>query len=341
MVSKQDSPRRQPTLETVAAVAGVSRATVSRVINDSAQVSPAVRQAVEEAIERLGFVPNRAARSLVTRRTDSIAVVVREPVAFGVADPHLSRMIVAASQSLARTGLQLAVMMAGNADDHAQIARYVRAGHVDGVMLLSVHDDDPLPHQLVRANVPLVIGGRLTNAIESVGFVDADNLAGARAAAQRMVSTGRTRLATIGGPQDMAVTVDRVDGFRAAVRDAGLPAPTVVYGAFTRESGEAATREVLRRDPDVQGIFAASDLMAIGAMRVLRESGRSVPNDVAVIGFDNIELGRHTEPPLTTVDQPAAEMARAMVEMMLTLIAGNPVPPPQVLPTSLVVRGSG
>jgi DNA-binding LacI/PurR family transcriptional regulator len=331
---------RQPTLETVAAVSGFSRATVSRVINGSTRVAPEIRQAVEAAIEQIGYVPNRAARSLVTRRTDSIALVVREAVEFGVADPYLSSVMVAASQSLVGTGIQLAVMMARNDDDHAKLGSYVRGGHVDGVILVSLHDDDPLPGQLARAGVPVVIGCRPWAPLPGTSSVDVDNLGGGRIAAEHLLDRGRTRLAMVVGPMDMTASVDRLDGFRAVVREAGQAPPTIVYGTYTRESGEEGAREVLRRLPEVDGIFAGNDLMAAGVLRVLREAGRRVPDDVAVIGFDDVELSLHTDPPLTTIHQPIAQQARTMVELLLARLEGRPAEDALVLPTHLVVRGT-
>jgi len=332
----------QPTLATVAAAAGVSPATVSRVINDSAPVTAAIRQAVENAIERLGYVPNRAARSLVTQRTDSIALVVREPVGFGIVDPYLSSITVAASQSLVGTGMHLVLMMAQNGDDHAQLAHYVRAGHVDGVMLLSVHDDDPLPRQLLRAGIPMVLGGRPMTTLEGCGYVDVDNHGGAQMAAHRLVTAGRSVLGTVAGPMDMAAGVDRLAGFRSVLRETGYPPPVIGYGSFTRASGEEAMRTLLEREPHLDAVFAASDMMAIGAMAVLKESGRRIPDDVAVIGFDDIELGRHTDPTLTTIHQPIAEQARLLTEMLVTQIrTGVAAPIPAVLPATLVERQSG
>jgi DNA-binding LacI/PurR family transcriptional regulator len=342
VASSSSAARGQPTLATVAAVAGVSPATVSRVINDSAPVTEAIRQAVENAVERLGYVPNRAARSLVTQRTDSIALVVREPVGFGIVDPYLSSMTVAASQSLVGTGMHLVVMMAQNGADHARLARYVRAGHVDGVMLLSVHDDDPLPQQLLRAGIPTVLGGRPMTPIEGCSYLDVDNHGGAQAVARRLIAAGRTRLGTIAGPMDMIAGVDRLNGFRLALSELGQPPPAVVHGSFTRASGQEAMRNLLIREPDLDAVFGASDMMAIGAMSVLKEAGRRIPDDVAVIGFDDVELGRHTDPALTTVHQPIAEQARLLVEMLVAQIRTGVVSQiPAMLPTVLVERQSG
>jgi DNA-binding LacI/PurR family transcriptional regulator len=332
--------RQKPTLDTVAAEAGVSRATVSRVINGSPRVSPEVKDAVEVAINRLGYVPNRAARSLAMRRTDSIALVMREPDATVLADPHLGNIIIATSQALVGTGVQLILMNAQNDAEHARLADYVRSGHVDGVLLVSMHDEDPLPRLLLEADIPTVVGGRPQLSLPGLSYVDVDNVGGAQLAAEHLLGTGRRRIATIAGPQDMTAGADRLTGYQRALAAAGRKADRVVYGEFTRESGEHAMAALLSRHPDVDGVFAGNDLMAIGALRALRAAGREVPTDVAVVGYDNIEMARHTEPPLTTVHQPVIDQARAMTELLLTQIGGDPVGDPVVLPTELIRRES-
>jgi len=328
-------------METVAALAGVSAATVSRVVNGSARVSPPVRAAVQCAIERLGYVPNRAARSLVTRRSDSVALVVREPVEFGVTDPYLSKMIIASSQCAVRTGRQLVVMIAQDDEGHDSVTDYVRAGHVDGVVLISVHADDPLPQQLRRAGVPLVICGRPATHLRGFCSVDVDNLSGSRMAAGRLLERGRRTVATIAGPTDMTASLDRLQGFRATLREAGLEPELVAFGDYTRQSGERAMRDLLQRSPGLDGVFVASDLMAVGALRALRSTGRRVPQDVALVGFDDVEMAEHTDPPLTTVRQPVAEQARVLMRCLARQIAGGGPPEPVVLPPTLVVRRSG
>lgn len=326
----------KPTLDTVAAEAGVSRATVSRVINGSPRVSPEVKTAVESAIAALGYVPNRAARSLAMRRTDSIALVMREPDATVLNDPYLGNIIIATSQTLIGTGVQLVLVNAQNTAEHAQLADYVRSGHVDGVLLASMHNDDPLPRLLVEAGIPTVVHGRPAHPVPGLSYVDVDNVGGAQLAAERLLSSGRRRVATIAGPQDMTAGIDRLNGFRQVVPKTDR----VAYGDFTRESGQQAMVELLARHPDLDGVFAANDLMAIGALRALRDAGRRVPDDVAVVGYDDIELARHTEPPLTTIHQPIIHQARTMTELLLTQIGGDPVADPVVLPTELVERES-
>ncbi|MEO6713748.1 MAG: LacI family DNA-binding transcriptional regulator [Mycobacteriales bacterium] len=332
--------RPPPTLATVAAAAGVSPATVSRVVNGVETVAQEHRIAVQEAITQLGYVPNRAARSLVTRRTGSVALLVREPVGFAVSDPYVGSVIVAASQCLAEHGCQLVVMMARE-DDDTSAGEYARAGHIDGALLVSLHREDPLPQQLLSAGVPIVACGRPPMDLPGLAYVDVDNIGGGRLAVARLLETGRTRIATVAGPADMTGAQDRLRGFRAAVADAGLNPDLVATASFTQASGERAVEQLLAAHADIDGVFVASDVMAFGALRALRRMGRSVPSDVAVIGFDDIEAAQYADPPLTTVRQPAGEQARAMVEALMAQIRGEEPRGQVTLTTSLVVRESG
>jgi DNA-binding LacI/PurR family transcriptional regulator len=332
--------RRQPTLDTVAAEAGVSRATVSRVINGSPRVSPEAKDAVDRTIARLGYVPNRAARSLVMRRTDSIAMVLREPDATVLADPYLASIIIATSQALIGTGVQLVLVNAQNDAQHQRLADYVRGGHVDGVLLASMHRDDPLPQILIRSGVPTVVGGRPDRPVPGLTYVDVDNVGGAQIATERLITAGRRAIATIAGPPDMTAGADRLTGYHRALAAAGVPAGQVAHGKFTRESGARAMEELLARFPELDAVFVANDMMAMGALRALRSAGRVVPDDVAIIGFDDIELAQHTEPALTTIRQPIVEVAHTMTELLLSQINGHVVGDPIVLPTELVERDS-
>lgn len=327
---------RRPTLEAVAARAGVSRATVSRVVNGATNVKPGVRTAVMQAVEELGYIPNSAARSLVTQRTDSIALVVSEPPSRVFSDdPFFSAAIRAVSQELEAADRQVLLMLASSPAGHARVERYVAGGHVDGVILLSMHGADPLPATLGRSRVPVVSHGRPVSSLP-VPYCDCDNHGGARDAVEHLIGRGRRRIATIGGPPDMTAAQDRLDGYQAALADAGRPS-LVATGDFTRESGAAAMRLLLARDPGIDAVFAASDLMAIGALGALRSAGRRVPDDVAVAGFDDIGLAKFSDPPLTTVRQPVVEVAACIVQMLL---GTDPPTEPVILPTKLIVRES-
>lgn len=331
--------RDRPTLEQVASRAGVSRATVSRVINGSTTVAPRIRDAVQRAVLALGYVPNPAARSLVTQRTESYALVVPEPASRVFSDDQFFPSIIrGVSQQLEAADKQLVLMLATSATSHSRIERYALGGHVDGVMFASMHGADPLPATLSRLGVPVVASGRPLGH-QSVPYVDVDHAGGVAAAVRHLLASGRTRIATIAGPQDMVAGIDRLAGYRAALRGTGRRS-IVALGDFTRESGVVAMRELLEDDPALDAIFVASDLMAEGALRTLRQAGRRVPDDVAVIGFDDIEIARYTEPPLTTVRQPILEIGRELVRQLLRVAAGEEIEPAVVLPTELIVRDS-
>jgi DNA-binding LacI/PurR family transcriptional regulator len=334
--------RAQPTLVEVATRAGVSRATVSRVVNGSPRVSPQVRALVQRAIADLGYVPNRAARSLVTRRTDSIALVISEPEDRVFSEPFFARIIRGVSGVLADTDTQLVLVVAQGPAEQARLERYVAGGHVDGVLLASLHGDDPLPRKLEDVGVPVVLVGRPAAATRA-SYVDADNRGGAAMAVQHLLAGGRRQIATITGPLDMAAGRDRLDGYLDALRAAGAGDrdDLVEIGDFREESGVRAMQALLQRHPDLDAVFAASDLMAAGALGALRAAGRRVPHDVAVVGFDDSAIARWSEPPLTSVAQPTEEMGRQMARLLLARIGGEAVGLSVVLQTELVVRESG
>ncbi len=223
MTTAEIQPRANATLDEVARVAGVSRATVSRVVNGSPKVSPEIRKSVERAIDRLGYVPNRAARSLVTRRSESIAVVITEPAPRLFSDPFFPRIIRGVSTALAARDLQLVLLMPDDPREEQRTVRYLTGGHVDGVILVSLHGDDPLPRELAARHIPIVVVGRPPLGA-AVDHVDADNRGGALLATRHLIDGGRRRIATISGPSDMNVGIDRLAGYRDALAQAGLDA---------------------------------------------------------------------------------------------------------------------
>ncbi|MEV1008165.1 LacI family DNA-binding transcriptional regulator [Streptomyces sp. NPDC049881] len=332
----------RPTLEQVAARAGVGRGTVSRVINGSPRVSDRTRAAVEAAIADLGYVPHQAARALAANRSNAIALVVPEVEARVFAEPFFSGIIRGVSAELADTDIQLLLTLIRAPRERARFAQYAASNRVDGVLLVSVHGDDPLPDQLAEMGLPVVMTGR-RSADEPVPHVDCDNEGGAQLAVEHLLGRGRTTVATITGPSDMYAARCRLEGYREAMRAAGKRPDDelIAMGDFTEESGHAAMRELLRRRPNLDGVFCASDPMAIGARRALRELGRTVPGDVALVGFDDSSLARHMDPPLTSVRQPMEGMGRAMTRALLQQIHDHePEGPHLVLPTELVRRAS-
>jgi len=333
---------RGATLDAVALEAGVSRATVSRVVNGSPKVSPDNRRVVERAIERLGYVPNQAARSLVTRRSDSVGVVITEPASRLFDDPFFPRLLRGISAELSTRGLQLVLLMPEDESAEERLERYLAAGHVDGVVLVSLHDNDRLPADLAARGVPMVIGGRPPDGA-TTSYVDVDNRDAARSAVRHLAAHGRRRIATITGPTDMAAGIDRLDGYVDGITERGgrRDGRLIARGDFTYDGGAAAMRELLVSDPDLDAVFAASDLMAAGALSVLRAAGRRVPDDVAVVGFDDSPLAAATEPPLTSVRQPIEEMGRELVRLLAeSLGRTNRATRRVLLSTELVVRAS-
>jgi DNA-binding LacI/PurR family transcriptional regulator len=342
-MSSTARPRKPPTLEEVATLAGVGRGTASRVINGSEQVSEVSRAAVLQAIDDLGYVPNRAARSLVTRLTDVVALVVSESEERVFGEPFFGQIVRGVSGALAGSQRQLLLTMAHPTHDRGRLDNYLSRQHVDGVLLLSLHGDDPLPGQLEARGVPAVLGGRPSQA-SRLPFVDADNAGGAGQAVAHLVGTGRRRIGTISGPQDMIAGLHRLEGYRSALAAAGLPfdPALVVPGDFSEQSGWHAGETLLEQAPDLDAVFAASDQMAVGVIAALTRHGRRVPEDVAVVGFDDSPSSRFVTPRLTTVHQPVEAMGAAMVELLSALIA-DPTADHQdvVLDTHLVVRDSG
>ncbi|RAY11626.1 LacI family transcriptional regulator [Actinomadura craniellae] len=337
MTARESATR--PTLEQVAARAGVGRGTVSRVVNGSPKVSPQAREAVLRAIKELGYVPNRAARALVTRRTDTVALVLSEGERRLFEEPYFAEIIRGISSALNDTGLQLLFTLAQSARDRERLEHYLTGHHVDGVLLISLHGDDPLPHRLEDSGVPTVLGGRpIGSDTARMSYVDADNEGGAYQAVAHLVAQGRGRIATIAGPADMGVGIDRLAGYRRAL--AGR-AELVVHGDFSEADGRRAMHELLDLDPGLDAVFVASDNMAIGALGALKERGRTVPGDVAVVGFEDSAGARRTDPPLTSVHQPTERMGREMVRLLVARIRGEEHERAHVVVhTHLVVRES-
>lgn len=349
MTAEAPPPIRPATLEDVARAAGVSRATVSRVINGAPTVDPALRGVVEEAIAAIRYVPNRAARSLVTRRTDSIALVVSEKERRPVADPFIGRMfsdpyfgrvVSGLLEVLRPAGVQMVLMLADDEDSREQLLGYLRQGHVDGVVLISSHAADPLPRLFTEARLPAVLAGRSGHSTD-LTYVEADQRAGAKLAADHLVALGRRRIGTVAGPQDMPAAQERLQGFRTALAAHGITAPAWAEGDFTHAGGAAAMKRLLAEQPELDGVFIASDLMALGALPVLSRAGRRLPEDVSVVGFDDSEAALACDPPLSTVRQPIEEMSAEMARLLLRQInePGRPLPSVVFSPT-LVVRQS-
>ncbi|QEO14030.1 LacI family transcriptional regulator [Agromyces intestinalis] len=331
-------PKRKPTIRDVAAAAGVSYGTVSRVINGGHWVSDDARSAVEAAIRATGYTVSHAARSLATGRSDSIAFLLTEPHHLLFTDPTFALLLRGAAEALAQRSMTLVLLVAGTPAERANVAKFVRAGHVDGVLLISSHEDDPLIDSLLDAKVPTVCCGLPLGHVGMVPAVSIDEAGSARTMTRHLIDRGHRRIAMIAGPQDTPGGRYRLEGYREELGDAFDPA-LVEAGDYGFESGATAMSALLARAPDLDAVFAASDSMAAGAIATLRRAGLRVPEDVAVAGFDDSGLAAQHEPPLTTMRQPWDRISGEMVSLLVDQIHG--VPHEDVtLPASLVVRES-
>ncbi|MFG2990271.1 LacI family DNA-binding transcriptional regulator [Streptomyces sp. NPDC048257] len=341
-------PGGRPTLEAVAAHAGVSRATASRVVNGGDGVRAHLVDRVRTAIRELGYVPNHAARTLVTRRTGAVAVIIAEPEVRIFSDPFFSRQVRGIAKELTAHDTQLVLLLVEDRGDYDRIERYLAGGHVDGALAFSLHTDDPLPAITRRIGMPTVYGGRPgwttgPGEHDGVAYVDADNRGGAREAVRYLLEQGRRRIAHIAGPLDQTSAADRLSGYRDALAAAGPE--LFAEGDFTPAGGARAMAELLDRDPGIDAVFAGNDLMATGALRVLRESGRTVPGDVALVGFDDADpVAESADPPLTTVRQDIEGMGRLMARLLMHTLNSAPdertAPGPVITATALVRRAS-
>ncbi|GAA4135152.1 LacI family DNA-binding transcriptional regulator [Actinomadura keratinilytica] len=330
---------RTPTLAHVAELAGVSPATASRVLSGSTRVSRAARMQVEEAVQRLGYVRRRPA-SREPRTSGAVAVVFCEDSARVFADPFFARVLWGVKRELDGRA-PLVILMAGRPEEWRTTAEYLRGGHAAGVLLISSHRDHPAALVHAAAGAPVVLAGRPLTDVP-LPYVDADNRGGARAAVRHLAASGRRAVATIAGPSDMAAGVDRLAGYRAAAEEAGLDTTGLIgRGDFGQLSGEHAMNRLLDRRPDLDAVLCASDPMAVGALRALRRAGRRVPDDVAVVGFDDAPIAQRVRPRLTTVRQPIEDLGARCVRELRACMAGKGLSDRGVvLKTKLIVRDS-
>ncbi len=336
-MAKLNGGHAAPTLEDVARLAGVSRATVSRVVNGGTLVAATTTEAVRAAIDELGYHPNRAARALVTRRTGVIAVIVPETDERVFSDPYFPQAYHGALQAFADSDVQVVLAMAQPGDSASRMVRYLESGHVDGAIIVS-HHGPGLARALVNSWQPVVFVGDPET--PGICYVELDNTVAAITATRHLIERGARRIATITGPLDMASARTRLKGFQTAMTEAGLDPSIYVEGGYTTKSG-AVAEQLLAEHPDLDGLFVANDLMAVTAMQVVQRLGRKVPDDLRIVGFDNAAVGLQCTPQLTTMTNPADEHTRAAAQMLIELLAGGiPENPRMLKPSELVVRGS-
>lgn len=328
------------TLEEIGRLAGVSRSTVSRVINDQDAVSPDAKDRVRAVIESTGYSPHAAARSLASRRTGVIGLVIPSGVHNLFEDPYFGRLIVGMSRAAKSRDATLSLFLFETAEEEERLyPRIVTAGLVDGVVLTATRMGDPLLARLVDGDLPFVVVGHPDH--ERVSYVDADNVGGARMAAAHLCGLGYRRVGYIGGPLDTTAARDRLAGFLAGMSGYGIEVEPDLRadGDFTEHGGFRAMQRLLERSPEA--VFVASDTMASGALRALRAAGVRAPDDIGLVGFDGLPASELADPPMTTVRQPIPETGERAVRLLLDLVSGEvEAPRTEILPTELVVRES-
>lgn len=339
---RQGDRRKRPTLDDVAALAQVGRGTASRVLNESPQVSEPTKEAVLAAVKMLGYVPNQVARSLVTGRTGAVALVIAESEERIFNEPFFGAVVKGISEGLSGVSRHLVLHLAPAKTRTENILDFLGSSHVDGVLTMSLREGDGLSLALAERGVPAVAGGRSSGSVAG-SWVDVDNRAGGGLAASHLIERGREVIGSITGPRDMWSGRERLAGFAEMLESSSIRSDSslIVEGDFTEGSGYRGMLILLERRPDIAGVFAASDMMAVGAIRAIRESGRSVPGDVAIVGFDNSPQATSALPPLTSIHQPAQAMGLHMASSIVRLIENPDEPPIQVvLPVELAVRSS-
>jgi len=326
-------------IEEIAKLSGVSRSTVSRVLNDDPHVKAATRARVLKIIESQHYRPNVVARRLASGHTHVIGLVMPTAVSALFSDPYFPWLIQAVASACSARDYSVMLWLAEPAQERRTIHQIANNGLLDGVIIAASLLGDPLLQTLADSRLPLMMVGRHTD--PQVSYVDVDNLNSAEEAVAYLLRLGRRRVATITGPRNTIAGADRRTGYEAALRERGLPVdPALMMEAdFTEMGGYMAAQRLLPQEPDA--IFAASDTMAIGALRALREAGCRVPQDVAVVGFDDLPTAAHADPPLTTVRQPIQRTGQVAAATLIEMIEERTTQPRRIiLPTEFVIRAS-
>jgi LacI family transcriptional regulator len=340
-LTPQDNRLSNLTLEDIAEKAGVSRSTVSRVVNDHPHVRPEVRQRVWEVIKSTGYHPNAAARTLASQRSWMIGLVLPRSVSSFFTDPYFPHLTQGIAQACNQYDYTLSLFLVGTKEDEENIfPRVSRRGLLDGIIVQAGQIGEQLIDRLVNSNIPLVIAGRPSQP-DGISYIDVDNIRAACEAVNHLIGLGYQRIGTIAGPTHSTVSLDRLAGYRQALAEHGraVDEALIVEGDFTERGGYDAMQRLLAARPDA--VFAASDVMAVGAMQAVRKAGLSVPDDVAFVGFDDLPLATRVIPQLTTIRQPVVEFGIKAVETLIDLIENGIQPARRVImETELIIRDS-
>lgn len=329
------------TLVDIAKQAGVSRSTVSRVVNDDPNVSDPIRKRVQQVIQSTGYQPHAAARMLASQRSWMIGLVLPRTVSSFFTDPYFPRLTQGVAQACNQHNLTLGLFLLANKEDEERIfPRVSRTGLLDGIIVQTAQKGDKLLNRLISSDFPVLVAGRPFNT-NGVSYIDVDNIQAAYQAVCHLIHLGYKRIGTITGIMNGTVSIDRLEGYKRAILEHGLQVDKalIAEGDFSEQSGYDAMKILLPAKPDA--IFAASDTMATGAIRATRESGLYVPGDIAFIGFDDLPVASHVDYKLTTIRQPIVQFGAQAVEALIDLIENGNKPSRRIIvETELVIRES-
>ncbi|MCX6496683.1 MAG: LacI family DNA-binding transcriptional regulator [Rhodoluna sp.] len=331
-------PAQRPTYSVIAKAAGVSEATVSRVLNGDESVHPDRAKRVQDAVDKLGYRKNRVASALASGRSGLIAVVIDDDLSV-FSDPFWGTVTSGVSRILSENGLHTVLMVSPVGSVDGGVAHYLKSGEVDGAIFFVLHSD-ALVNNLKKTGLPMVITGTPHSSMD-IPFVDTDNFGGAYSGTKHLINQGCKKIACITGDIGTTAAKQRLDGYLQAFRETGgIPAKGLICeGDYSLESGMHHARMLLETHPDVDGIFASNDLMAAGAVTVLQDLGRLVPEDVKVVGFDDALIAQTTRPALTTIRQDVVALGEAAGSLMIAQLNGEDVKP-IITPTELIIRAS-
>ena len=330
------------TLEEIGKLAGVSRSTVSRVINEQPDVKDHIRERVLKVIKDTGYIPNLAARSLALKRSGILGLVIPRRVATLFGDPYFSRLTQGITQACYSQGYMLSLFLFySKEDEQMALPHILQSSYLDGVIVQATIDSDPVVPHLYKSSMPFLVIGRLNYMNTDISYIDVDNVSGAYSATTHLINLGYQRIAHIAGSLDNRPALDHKADYEQALRERNLPVnqDLIVEGYFTEEGGYSSIESLLPHKPDA--IFVASDTMAFGAVRAIKDAGLIVPDDIAVVGFDDLPPSRHSSPMLTTVMQPILRFGTRAGDVLIEIITNGNQPPHQTLfDTELVIRVS-
>lgn len=329
------------TLEDIAQLSGVSRSTVSRVVNQQPNVSEPVRQRVLGVIQQTGYHPNLVARGLASQHSNVLGLVIPRSAQAFFADPYFPRLTQGVAQACNEHNYTLSLFLFHTKEDEQHLfPRLSRPGLVDGIIIQATHADDDLFNQLGQSDIPFVVAGRPVN-LPDASYVDVDNVSGAYTAVRHLIHLGYRRIATVTGVLNTTAGQDRLQGYCKALADSNIDFDEnlVAEGDFSQTSGYYCARRLLNQRP--QAMFVAADMMALGAQRAIHEQGMKVPDDIAIVGYDDLPIALEANPPLTTIRQPIRRLGIKLVQTLLDVIENGSKPPRKVIfGTELVIRES-